>query len=96
MKIALLMPQSKTHENRSIFGRWLRYAPLTLTTLAALVPGELGAEITLIDEGVEDLDPDTIDADIAGITCITPINNNDVSAVAAQHIGHVLTNGLRG
>jgi hypothetical protein len=65
-----------THRRRGIFGRWLRYAPLTLTTLASLVPGELGAEITLIDEGVDELDPDTIDADIAGITCITPVSKH--------------------
>jgi radical SAM superfamily enzyme YgiQ (UPF0313 family) len=71
MKIALIMPHGKIHRRGGIFGRWLRYAPLTLTTLAALVPDGLGAEITLIDEGVEDLDPATIDADIAGITCLT-------------------------
>jgi radical SAM superfamily enzyme YgiQ (UPF0313 family) len=66
------MPQSKTHGRKGIFGRGLRYAPLTLTTLAALVPEDLNAEVSLMDEGVEELDPDTVEADIAGITCITP------------------------
>ena len=66
MKITLLMPQGRTHGKGGIFGKWLRYAPLTLTTLAALVPPELEAQITLIDEGVEDLNPDLIDADIVG------------------------------
>ena len=49
----------------------LRYAPLTLTTLAALVPDELEAEIQLIDQGVEPLDVDILEADIVGLTCIT-------------------------
>ncbi len=71
MKIALLMPQGRIHRKGGIFGKWLRYAPLTLTTLAALVPKELDAAITLIDEGVEDVDVDNVDADIVGITCIT-------------------------
>lgn len=72
MKITLIMPQSEIYRKGGIFGRALRYAPLTLTTLAALVPAELEAEIQIIDEGVETLDPDTLEADIAGITCITP------------------------
>ena len=42
--------------------------PLTLTTLASLVPADLGAEIRLIDEGIEDVEPllDTLDADLVG------------------------------
>lgn len=76
MKIALLMPHGRVHSKGGIFGKWLRYAPLTLTTLAALVPPELEAEITIIDEGVEDLDPDRIDADVAGITCITGVSSH--------------------
>ena len=76
MKITLLMPQGRTHGKGGIFGKWLRYAPLTLTTLAALVPPELEAEITLIDEGVEDLNPDLIDTDIVGITCITGMSSH--------------------
>jgi radical SAM superfamily enzyme YgiQ (UPF0313 family) len=70
------MPQGKTHGKGGIFGKWLRYAPLTLTTLAALVPPELEADVTLIDEGVEDLNPDHIQADIAGITCITGLSSH--------------------
>lgn len=66
------MPQSEIYRKGGIFSRSLRYAPLTLTTLAALVPQELEAEIRIIDEGVEALDPESIAADLAGITCITP------------------------
>src|SRR5262249_37904261 len=50
--------------------RSLRYAPLTLTTLAALVPDDLEIELTLQDEGVQPLDLD-FDADLVAISCIT-------------------------
>lgn len=71
MKIQLLLPAGEIHRNRSgIFKRSLRYAPLTLTTLAALVPEDLGAEVTIQDEGVESLNLD-FEADLVGISCIT-------------------------
>ncbi len=76
MRIQLLSPAGEIHRNRrGIFKTSLRYAPLTLTTLAALVPEEidgrpLDAEITLQDEGTVPLDLD-FDADIVGITAIT-------------------------
>ncbi len=72
MKITLLSPQSPMYRKRGIFNKALRYAPLTLTTLAALVPEELDAEVRIIDEGVENLNIESIDADLVGITCITP------------------------
>lgn len=72
MKITLLMPQSAAYRNGGVFSKSLRYAPLTLTTLAALVPEELNADIRIIDEGVEPLDIAKIEADLVGITCITP------------------------
>lgn len=73
MKIVLLMPQGPKYRRKGgHFSRYLRYAPLTLSTLAALVPQELGATVRCIDEGVEDFDPHTCDhADVVGITCIT-------------------------
>ena len=49
----------------------MRYAPLTLTTLASLIPPEIPADVALLDEGVDDIDPDAIDADLVGITVIT-------------------------
>lgn len=72
MKITLLSPQSAMYRKRGIFSKSLRYAPLTLTTLAALVPEELNADICIIDEGVEDFNIEAIDANLVGITCITP------------------------
>src|SRR5262245_50367970 len=71
MKIALVSPKGPLYRHRGgIFRRSLRYAPLTLTTLAALVPPELEATLTLVDEGIEDVDQD-LDADLIGMTVIT-------------------------
>lgn len=71
MKIVLLMPQSTRYGKEGSFDQRLRYAPLTLTTLAALIPPELDASVRCIDEWAEDFDPNTIDADLVGITVIT-------------------------
>ena len=71
MKIALISPKGPLYRHRGgIFRRSLRYAPLTLTTLASLVPPDLHADITLIDEGIDDVDPD-LKADLIGFTVIT-------------------------
>ena len=71
MKIVLISPKGPLYRHRGgIFRRSLRYAPLTLTTLASLVPGELDAELQLIDEGIEDVDR-SLDADLIGMTVIT-------------------------
>jgi len=71
MKIVLISPKGPLYRHRTgIFKKSLRTAPLTLTTLAALVPKELNAEIEILDEGVIDI-PDTIQADLVGLTVIT-------------------------
>lgn len=71
MRIALLSPKGPLYRHRGgIFKRSLRYAPLTLTTLAALVPEELEAKILLRDEGIQEIDPE-LEADLVGITTIT-------------------------
>jgi radical SAM superfamily enzyme YgiQ (UPF0313 family) len=71
MKIVLISPKGPLYRHRGgIFRQSLRYAPLTLTTLAALVPPELDADLELIDEGVQDVDRD-LTADIVGLTVIT-------------------------
>ena len=49
----------------------MRYAPLTLTTLASLVPPEIPAEVTIIDEGIDEILPERIEADLVGISAIT-------------------------
>lgn len=71
LRIVLLSPRGPLYRHRTgIWKRSLRYAPLTLPTLAALVPRELDAEITLVDEGIEEIDPQ-LDADLVGISAIT-------------------------
>ena len=71
LKIALLSPKGPLYRHRGgIFRKSLRYQPLTLTTLAALVPPELGARVELHDEGIADI-PEELDADLVGITVIT-------------------------
>ena len=71
MQIQLLSPAGEIHRSGTgIFKTSLRYAPLTLTTLDAMVPPELNAEVTIQDEGVQPLDLDA-DADLVGITAIT-------------------------
>ncbi len=71
MRIVLLSPKGPLYRHRGgAFGAALRYQPLTLTTLAALVPEELGAELELVDEGIRDIDP-AIEADLVGMTVIT-------------------------
>ena len=71
MKIVLISPKGPLYRHKGgIFRKSLRYQPLTLTTLAALVPGELDAEIELIDEGIQEI-PADLDADLVGMTVIT-------------------------
>ncbi|TGL55097.1 radical SAM protein [Leptospira kemamanensis] len=70
-QIALISPKGPLYRHRTgIFQKDLRAAPLTLTTLAALVPKDLEAEIKIYDEGIEDL-PSRIEADLVGMTVIT-------------------------
>jgi radical SAM superfamily enzyme YgiQ (UPF0313 family) len=72
MKIVLVSPKGPLYRHRGgIFRKSLRYMPLTLTTLAALVPRELGAELELVDEGIAEVDPGAIEADLVGLTVIT-------------------------
>ncbi|HDS7248541.1 radical SAM protein [Morganella morganii subsp. morganii] len=53
VRILLILPFDRTYRYRkSAFSVAISYAPLTLITLAALVPPHLNAELTLCDEGV--------------------------------------------
>ncbi len=71
MRIALISPKGPLYRRRGgIWKKSLRYQPLTLTTLAALIPPELPHEVQLIDEGIHDV-PDDLSADVVGITVIT-------------------------
>ncbi|HWQ89634.1 MAG TPA: radical SAM protein [Desulfitobacteriaceae bacterium] len=70
MKIAFLAPAGAMHRYNGSFGKSLHYAPLTLTTLAALVPAELAAEVVIYDETAGSI-PLDLEADLVCITSIT-------------------------
>lgn len=70
MKIAFLAPAGAMHRYNGSFGKSLHYAPLTLTTLAALVPEALNAEVAIYDETAGEI-PLDLEADIVCITAIT-------------------------
>jgi radical SAM superfamily enzyme YgiQ (UPF0313 family) len=71
LRVALISPKGPLYRHRGgIFRKSLRYQPLTLTTLAALIPSELKIELMLIDEGIQEV-PDRLDVDLAGFTVIT-------------------------
>ena len=70
-RIALISPKGPLYRHRGgIWKKSLRYQPLTLTTLAALIPPELAVDVQLLDEGITDI-PLDLEADLIGITVIT-------------------------
>src|SRR5215468_9973887 len=71
IRIALISPKGPLYRHRGgIWKKSLRYQPLTLTTLAALVPPDVPSEVQLIDEGIADV-PLDLEADVVGMTVIT-------------------------
>ena len=71
LRIALISPKGPLYRRRGgIFRQNLRYMPLTLPTLASLIPPELDVELECIDEGIADVDPE-LRADLVGMTVIT-------------------------
>lgn len=70
-KVVLVSPKGPLYRHRGgIWKKSLRYQPLTLTTLAALIPADFPHTIRLIDEGIADVPPD-LAADLIGLTVIT-------------------------
>ena len=71
LRILLLSPRGPLYRHRTgIWKKSLRYAPLTLPTLASLVPPEINAEVSVVDEGIAEIDLNA-DADLVGISAIT-------------------------
>lgn len=71
MRILLVLPEAGIHRLKLGSLRIsFREAPLTLTTLAALVPPELNAQITIADESVQRIPWDAA-FDLVGISCLT-------------------------
>ena len=72
MRVLLVSPWDKLRRRyRSLLSALISYPPLTLPTLAALVPEELCAEITVYDE-ISDRKLPKGPFDIVGITVIAP------------------------
>lgn len=83
LRIALLSPKGPLYRHRGgIFRKSLRYPPLTLPTLAALIPADIDHELVLFDEGIEEI-PEDLDVDLIGITVITGTANR--SYELAEH-----------
>lgn len=71
MKIVLISPKGPLYRFKGgLFKKSLRYQPLTLTTLAALIPDDIDVELELIDEGIEII-PENLEADLVAMTVIT-------------------------
>ena len=71
LRIALVSPKGPLYRHRGgIWKKSLRYQPLTLTTLASLIPPEIPADLQLFDEGIADV-PLDVEADLVGLTVIT-------------------------
>lgn len=71
IKIMLIMPDGHIHKIKiGSFSRSMREAPLTLTTLAALIPKGINVELKLVDENIESI-PLDYPADLVGISVLT-------------------------
>ena len=71
MKILLIMPDAGIHRLKAgPLCISFREAPLTLTMLAALVPEELDAEVTIVDESIDEI-PLNATPDLVGISCLS-------------------------
>src|SRR5512140_909455 len=76
MKILLILPRDYTYHYHGLANKLIGpYAPLTLVTLAALVPKELNAQIDLLDEGIQKPNYGNKNYDIVGITCVAASAN---------------------
>lgn len=71
MNILFILPYDTTYRYKTTFMPAISYEPLTLSILAALVPEELNATITLVDEGVRKFDYTKQKYDVVGITSTT-------------------------
>jgi len=71
IRLTLISPKGPLYRHRKgAFKKSLRYMPLTLPTLAALIPADLPVDLTCIDEGIGDV-PEDLQADLIGMTVIT-------------------------
>lgn len=71
-KILLVLPDGRIHKLKLWFGHSVsfREAPLTLTTLAALIPEDVPAHVEAADESVQSI-PFHKEFDLVAISCLT-------------------------
>jgi radical SAM superfamily enzyme YgiQ (UPF0313 family) len=71
-RILLALPDGRIHKLRLFGDHYIsfREAPLTLTTLAALVPPEINATLTVVDESVQKIPVDQ-SFDLVALSCLT-------------------------
>lgn len=71
IRILLVLPDGKIHKLKLGFlNISFREAPLTATTLAALVPPEIQADVSIVDESIQSI-PFEEYYDLVGISCLT-------------------------
>ncbi len=76
MKILLILPRDHIYRYRGLASKIIGpYAPLTLVTLAALVPKEFDAQIDILDEGIQRPKYQNKNYDVVGITCVAASAN---------------------
>ena len=76
MNILLILPRDNIYRYRGLTSKIIGpYAPLTLATLAALVPKELEAQIDLLDEGIQEAKYKDKYYDLVGISCVASSAN---------------------
>jgi radical SAM superfamily enzyme YgiQ (UPF0313 family) len=76
MKILLILPRDHIYRYRGLANKLVGpYAPLTMVTLAALVPQELNAQIDILDEGIQKPNYANKNYDVVGITCVAASAN---------------------
>ncbi len=71
-QLVLLSPKGPLYRKRGgIFGKGLRYMPQTFPTLVSMIPEDVPLEVTCIDEGIQEVDAHSLQADLVGMTVIT-------------------------
>jgi radical SAM superfamily enzyme YgiQ (UPF0313 family) len=70
MNIALLSPAGAMHRFTGSFKKAIHYAPLTMTTLAAVITNYIDAQVSIYDETIETI-PLNLNVDLILITAIT-------------------------
>jgi radical SAM superfamily enzyme YgiQ (UPF0313 family) len=72
MRILLILPDGRIHKLKiGPLTVSFREAPLTLTTLAGLIPSDMNAQVRIVDESVGTRIPFQESFDLVGISCIT-------------------------